>query len=94
MTNFEDFNVLFKFLKVENSLLKHRYDSISWTTVEIDVFSMYCGVRTRFLSPHHLFFLKLVDHYNDVLSLVWWTKLVFHIQYVAFKFGPQMYMFH
>lgn len=62
--------------------------------VEVDVLSMYCGVGTKFLPPCHLFFLKLVDHYNDVLFLVWWTKLVFKVQYVAFKFGPQMYMFH
>jgi hypothetical protein len=61
---------------------------------KIDVFSMYCGVGTRFLLPYHLFFRKLVDHCNDGLFLVWWKELVFQVQYVAFKFGPQMYMFH
>jgi hypothetical protein len=61
--------------------------------VEVDVFNMYYGVKTRFFPPHHLFFLKLVDHYNDALFLVWWTKLVFQVQYVAFKFGPNIYIY-
>ncbi len=34
MIDFEDFNVLFQFLKVENCLLKHWYDSKCWTIVE------------------------------------------------------------
>jgi hypothetical protein len=42
--------------------------------VDVDVFNICCDVGTRFLLPHHLCFFELVDHYNDVLLLVWWTK--------------------
>ncbi len=55
---------------------------------------MYYDVRTRFFPPYHFFFFEPVFHYNDVMFLVWWTKHVSWVEYVAFKFGPYVYMFH
>jgi hypothetical protein len=47
------------------------YDFVSaMKLAKIDVFSMYCDVETKFFPPHHLFFLELVDHYNNALFLV------------------------
>jgi hypothetical protein len=55
---------------------------------------MYCEHDTKFSPKHFSLFLKLFEHINDKLCLIWWKEPTSQVEYVAFFIGGKLYMLH
>jgi hypothetical protein len=37
---------------------------------------------------------ELIEHINDVVSLIWWKELAYEVDYAGFFVGGKLYMLH
>jgi hypothetical protein len=37
---------------------------------------------------------ELIEHINDVVSLIWWKELAYEVDYAVFFVGGKLYMLH